>query len=58
MSEPIKRVIWSPDGDWAQWELLQCPVFEVFFGIVAVPGVRSLFWWHGRRRGDSGRVLS
>jgi hypothetical protein len=21
MSEPIKRVIWSPDGDWAQWEL-------------------------------------
>jgi hypothetical protein len=25
-------VIWSPGGNWAQWELLQCPVFEVFFG--------------------------
>jgi hypothetical protein len=22
MSEPIERVIWSPDCDWAQWELL------------------------------------
>jgi hypothetical protein len=28
----IERVIWSPGGNWAQWELLQRPVFEVFFG--------------------------
>ena len=30
--EPIERVIWSPGGNWAQWALLQCTIFEVFFG--------------------------
>lgn len=28
----IKRVIWSPAGNAAQIRLLQCPVFEIFFG--------------------------
>ena len=31
-ADPIERVIWSPGGNWAQWALLQCTVFEVFFG--------------------------
>ena len=30
--EPIERVIWSPGSNYAQWQLLTCPVFEVFFG--------------------------
>lgn len=28
----VERVAWSPGGNWAQWALIQCPVFEVFFG--------------------------
>jgi hypothetical protein len=38
MSEPIERVIWSPGGNWAQWELLQCPVLEVFLVARAAAG--------------------
>lgn len=30
--EPVERIIWSPGSNWAQWALLQCTVFEVFFG--------------------------
>src|SRR6476646_6734793 len=26
------KTIWSPGGNFAQWALLECPVFEVFFG--------------------------
>jgi hypothetical protein len=29
---PVDRVVWSPGSNWAQWALLQCPVFEIFFG--------------------------
>jgi Terminase large subunit, T4likevirus-type, N-terminal len=29
---PPVRIAWSPGGNWAQWALLQCSVFEVFFG--------------------------
>jgi Terminase large subunit, T4likevirus-type, N-terminal len=29
---PIRRIIWSPGQNRAQWALLGCPVFEVFFG--------------------------
>ena len=27
-----ERSIWEPGSNWAQWSLVQCPVFEVFFG--------------------------
>jgi hypothetical protein len=30
--EPVERIIWAPSGNWAQWALLQCKVFEIFFG--------------------------
>ena len=26
------KTIWSPGGNFAQWALLECPIFEVFFG--------------------------
>ena len=42
MSEPIERVIWVTRRQMGA------------MGIVAVPGVGSLFWWHGRRRGIVG----
>jgi hypothetical protein len=45
MSEPIERVIWVTRRQMAQWELLQCPVFEVLFGGTGGGG-------------DSGRVHS
>jgi hypothetical protein len=32
LAEPIERVVWSPGSNYAQWALLQCNVFEVFFG--------------------------
>ena len=28
----IERTIWSPGSNWPQWSLLECPIFEVFFG--------------------------
>jgi len=31
-SEPIERVLWSPGSNFAQWSLIQCDVFEIFFG--------------------------
>jgi len=27
-----EKVIWSPGSNWAQWALLECPIFEAFFG--------------------------
>ena len=32
MNDPAYRVIWSPGSNYAQWELLECPIFEIFFG--------------------------
>jgi len=29
---PAEQVIWSPGSNFAQWALLQCDVFEIFFG--------------------------
>ena len=28
----VERVIWSPGANWPQWAMIQCPVFEMFFG--------------------------
>jgi Terminase large subunit, T4likevirus-type, N-terminal len=55
VAEPKVRVVWSPRGNPAQMRLLQCPVFEIFFGGARgggkTDGVLGEFGAHASRYG-------
>ena len=61
LAEPVERVIWSPGANWPQWAMIQCPIFEVFFGGARgggkTDGVLGEFMAHANRYGDKAAGL-
>ena len=55
------KTIWSPGGNFAQWALLECPVFEVFFGGARgggkTDGVLGDFMRHANEHGINASAL-
>ena len=60
-AEPVERVLWSPGANWPQWCLIQCPVFEVFFGGARgggkTDGMLGEWMAHADRYGDKAAGL-
>jgi len=61
LAEPVERVLWSPGANWPQWCLIQCPVFEVFFGGARgggkTDGMLGEWMAHADRYGDKAAGL-
>ena len=61
MFQPVERVIWSPGANWPQWAMIQCPVFEIFFGGARgggkTDGVLGEWLAHANQYGDKAAGL-
>src|SRR4029077_10746008 len=58
---PDQAVVWSPGLNRAQWQLLECPIFEVFFGGARgggkTDGVLGEWLSHANRYGENAIAL-